>query len=121
MAADYSFSFTNTAATDLDETLNYISGELSNPIAAQSFLQKMETTISAIRTSPLSGSPVENPYVKRNNIRKTMVGNYVLYYLPVAFAFRFCFSISETKPDVCRRYGSASVIRARKRAIYLRF
>lgn len=82
MAADYSFSFTNTAATDLDETLNYISGELSNPIAAQSFLQKMETTISAIRTSPLSGSPVENPYVKRNNIRKTMVGNYVLYYLP---------------------------------------
>ena len=82
MAADYSFSFTNTAAPDLDETLNYISGELSNPIAAQSFLQKMETTISAIRTSPLSGSPVENPYVKRNNIRKTMVGNYVLYYLP---------------------------------------
>ena len=82
MAAHYSFSFTNTAATDLDETLNYISGELSNPIAAQSFLQKMETTISAIRTSPLSGSPVENPYVKRNNIRKTMVGNYVLYYLP---------------------------------------
>lgn len=82
MAAEYSFSFTNTAAADLDETLNYISGELSNQIAAQSFLQKMETAISAIRTFPLSGSPVENPYVKRNDIRKTMVGNYVLYYLP---------------------------------------
>ncbi len=48
MAADYSFSFTYTAAADLDETLNYISGELRNPIAAQSFLQKMETAISAI-------------------------------------------------------------------------
>lgn len=82
MAADHSFSFTKTAAADLDETLNYISRELSNPTAAQSFLQKMETAISAIRTFPLSGSPVENPYVKRNDIRKTMVGNYVLYYLP---------------------------------------
>ncbi len=82
MAADYSFSFTSIAAADLDETLNYISEELRNPIAAQSFLQKMETAISAIRTFPLSGSPVDNPYVKRNDIRKTMVGNYVLYYLP---------------------------------------
>ena len=82
MAADYSFSFTAIAAADLDETLNYISGELSNPTAAQSFLQKMEASISAIRMFPLSGSPVDNPYVKRNDIRKTMVGNYVLYYLP---------------------------------------
>ena len=82
MAADYSFSFTDIAAADLDETLNYISGELSNPTAAQSFFRKMETVISAIRTFPLSGSPVDNFYVKRNDIRKTMVGNYVLYYLP---------------------------------------
>ena len=82
MAADYSFAFTSIAAADLQETLNYISEELRNPIAAQSFLQKMETAISAIRTFSLSGSPVDNPYVKRNDIRKTMVGNYVLYYLP---------------------------------------
>ncbi|MCR5041069.1 MAG: type II toxin-antitoxin system RelE/ParE family toxin [Clostridia bacterium] len=82
MAVDYSFSFTDAAAADLDETLNYISGELSNPTAAQSFLKKMETAISAVRTFPLSGSPALNPYVKRNDIRKTMVGNYVMYYLP---------------------------------------
>ncbi|MBQ6163308.1 MAG: type II toxin-antitoxin system RelE/ParE family toxin [Clostridia bacterium] len=85
MAADYSFSFTDIAAADLNETLNYISGELSNPTAAQSFIQKMETAISTIRTFPLSGSPVDNPYVKRNDIRKTTVGNYVLYYLPDHF------------------------------------
>ena len=82
MAVDYSFSFTDIAAADLRETLNYISENLRNPIAAQSFLQKMETSISAIRTFPLSGSPVDNPYVRRNDIRKTMVGNYVLYCLP---------------------------------------
>ena len=82
MAADYSSSFTDIAVADLRETLNYISENLRNPIAAQSFLQKMETSISAIRTFPLSGSPVDNPYVRRNDIRKTMVGNYVLYYLP---------------------------------------
>lgn len=82
MAADYSFSFADIAAADLDDTLNYISSGLSNPIAAQSFLRKMETSISVIRTFPLSGSPVDNPYVKRNDIRKIMVGNYVLYYLP---------------------------------------
>ena len=82
MAADYSFSFTDIAAADLRETLNYISEDLCNPIAAQRFLQKMETVISAIRTFPLSGSPVDNPYVKRNDIRKTMAGKYVLYYLP---------------------------------------
>ena len=82
MAADYAFSCTNTAVTDLRETLNYISGELHNPMAAQRFLQKMETAISAIRMFPGSGSLVVNPYVKKNDIRKTMVGNYVMYYLP---------------------------------------
>ncbi|MBR5427006.1 MAG: type II toxin-antitoxin system RelE/ParE family toxin [Clostridia bacterium] len=85
MAADYSFFFTEIAAADLNETLDYISEELSNPTAAQSFIQKMETAISTIRTFPLSGSPVDNPYVKRNDIRKVPVGNYVLYYLPDHF------------------------------------
>ena len=82
MANEYSFSFTDTAAPDLEETLNYISSELSNPTAAHNFILKFETAVSAIRKFPLSGSPVENPYVKRNDIRKTLVGNYVLYYIP---------------------------------------
>ncbi len=82
MAADYSFSFTKAATTDVEEALNYIRGELSNPIAAQDFLLKMEKAISIIVSFPLSGSPVANPYVKRNDIRKTLFGNYVMYYLP---------------------------------------
>lgn len=82
MATDYSFFFTDTAVTDLEETLNYISAELSSPAAANNFILKLETAVSAIRKFPLSGSPVENPYVKRNDIRKTLVGNYVLYYIP---------------------------------------
>ena len=82
MAADYSFSFTDIAASDLDAALEYISCELSKPTAAQSFLKKLENAISTIRSFPFSGSPVENPFVRRREIRKIMVGNYVLYYLP---------------------------------------
>ena len=82
MATDYSFFFTDTAVTDLEETLNYISAELSNPTAANNFIIKLETAVSSIRKFPLSGSPVDNPYVRRNDIRKKLVGNYVLYYIP---------------------------------------
>lgn len=82
MAADYSFSFTDVASADLDEILNYIRFELDNPTASKHFLEKLEKTISLIRTFPFSGSLINNPYVRRNDIRKTLVGNYVLYYLP---------------------------------------
>ncbi len=82
MAAEYSFSFTDAAAADLDEILGYISEELRNPSAAKSFLDKTQAAVSKIRSFPLSGVRVENPYVKRKDIRRVNVGNHVLYYLP---------------------------------------
>ena len=82
MAPEYSFSFTDTAADDLNETLLYIGETLGDPAAAAAFLQKTEDALRVVRTFPLSGAPVENPFVRRNDIRKTPVGNYVLYYLP---------------------------------------
>ena len=82
MADEFSFSFTAAAENDLDETLTYISKELSAPISANTFLKKLEDRIDLLRKFPFSCSVVGNPFVKRNDIRKTPVGNFILYYVP---------------------------------------
>ena len=78
----FNFSFTDAAKADLDEILSYISTELANPTAASSFFDSIEKTISQLVEFPQSGAIVENEFITAENIRKVLVGNYMLYYTP---------------------------------------
>ena len=48
----YDYRFTANAEKDLDEILHYIAKELDNPIAASSFMTKLEKLIEEIREFP---------------------------------------------------------------------
>ena len=78
MTSNYQYHFTKKAEADLDEILSYI----SNPEAAASFLKDLPTVIASICSVPKIGSIVENEFLPNREIRKSLVGNYVLYYLP---------------------------------------
>lgn len=82
MTSNYQYHFTKKAEADLDEILSYISIELSNPEAASSFLKDVQTVIASICSVPKIGRIVDNEFLPNREIRKSLVGNYVLYYLP---------------------------------------
>lgn len=84
MTSNYQYHFTKKAKSDLDEILSYISVKLSNPDAASSFLKDVQTVIASICSVPKIGRMVENEFLPDKEIRKSLVGNYVLYYLPDA-------------------------------------
>ena len=82
MAFEFNYQLTEKAAADLDATVGYIAGELDNPQAAADFLEKLQKAIDEARMFPESGAPVENEYLPSTGIRKKLIGNYILYYLP---------------------------------------
>lgn len=82
MSSKYQYHFTKKAESDLDEILSYISIELSNPDAAASFLKDLQALLASICSVPKIGRIVENKFLPDREIRKSLMGNYVLYYLP---------------------------------------
>ena len=82
MSFNYRYHFTKKAKSDLEEILSYISIELSNPEAAASFLKDFLAVLTSICSVPKIGSIVKNEFLPDKEIRKSLVGNFVLYYLP---------------------------------------
>ena len=80
VSESYGFVLTETAEADLDDTISYIANDLSNPDAASSFVEELQRKTDEIRKRPKSGRPVENDYLKRNDVRRFLVGNYIVYY-----------------------------------------
>ena len=76
-----SYRFTNRAENNLDEILRYISLKLSNPPAAKLFYDELFFKIELIYSFPESCEQVHNEYVKRDDVRRTLVGNYIVYYV----------------------------------------
>ena len=77
----YSYVLTETALNDLDETYEYIAVDLANPNAAGGFADELEEKLTEICKAPRNGRPVINPYLKRKDIRRFLVKNYIGYYL----------------------------------------
>ncbi len=78
----FKYVFTEIAEKDLNDILDYISTDLKNPIAASNFLDKVKKCIEQLIVFPDSGSKVINEYLPKYEIRKKVVNNYVIYYLP---------------------------------------
>lgn len=82
MASEYRYQLTQKAAADLDDIASYMSVELSNPKAASNFMEKLAQTIQETVAFPMSGTLVNNEFVPDVGVRKKVIGNYLMYYLP---------------------------------------
>lgn len=77
----YKYDFTEIAEADIDEAISYIQDELSNPEAAESFVDELEKELEDICKNPKNGRIVENEFLKRDDVRRFLVKNYIAYYL----------------------------------------
>lgn len=82
MASEWGYQLTQKAKDDLDDIVGYITVELSNPQAASDFVDNLQEVIEEARSFPESGSRVVNEYLPVTEVRKKLVGNYIMYYLP---------------------------------------
>ena len=82
MASKFGYRPTKRAESDLDGIVSYIAVELANPQAASDFVDKLKDNIDEARAFPESGSLVDNEFLQLDNLRKKLIGNYIMYYLP---------------------------------------
>lgn len=82
MASKFGYRLTKRAESDLDGIVSYIAVELSTPQTASDFVDKLKDNIDETRAFPESGSPVDNEFLQVENLRKKLIGNYIMYYLP---------------------------------------
>ena len=82
MVSKFGYRLTKRAESDLDEIVSYIAVELENPQAASNFVNKLQANIEEARVFPESGSLVHNEFLQVENIRKKLIWNYIMYYLP---------------------------------------
>lgn len=84
MASRFSFELSENARNDLDDIVSYISVSLSNPAAATHFIEEFQNAMEEVRDFPESWSLVENEFVVGLGVRKKIVSNYIMYYLPIS-------------------------------------
>ena len=82
MGSKFQFRLTEKANADLDDTISYIVVELANPKAASDFMDKLGAAIDEACLLPESGSPVVNDLLGGWEVRKKIIGNYIMYYWP---------------------------------------
>lgn len=82
MAFKFGYRLTKIAESDLERIVSYITVDLANPQAAANFVDKLQNNIEETRAFPESGSLVHNEFLQVENVRKKLVGNYIMYYLP---------------------------------------
>lgn len=82
MTSKFGYRLTKRAESDLDGIVSHLAVELANPQDASDFVDKLQDNIEEIRAFPESGSSVDNEFLQVENIRKKLIGNYIMYYLP---------------------------------------
>ena len=82
MTSKVGYRLNKRAESDLDGIVSLIAVELANPQTASDFVDKLQDNIEEIRAFPESGSRVDNEFLQVENIRKKLIGNYIMYYLP---------------------------------------
>ena len=82
MESKFKYQLTQKAEMDLSDIIEYIVVRLSNPKAATDFIDKIQDAIEEARLFPQSGLTVVNEFLSNQDIRKKLVDNYIMYYLP---------------------------------------
>lgn len=76
----YQYKFTPLILSDIDDALDYISGNLSNMTAAEKLYQEIKAEIERICARPYSFLDCSYYLVDDENIRHGIVGSYVLIF-----------------------------------------
>lgn len=82
MEYEFNYRLSKKAEEDLDNIISYIAVELSNKKAATDFIKKLKNSIEQVCLFPESEVPVNNDFIFDIDIRKKIIGNYIMYYLP---------------------------------------
>ena len=69
-----------SASKDIENIYNYISLDLANPIAANSFIDDLSDTFKKIVMFPKMYPIIDNPFVKDKLVRKALVKSYIVFY-----------------------------------------
>lgn len=80
MLCEYRYELTERAVKDLDEIAGYLRDDLDNARAAMSLLYEVSKCVQRLCSFPASGSRILEEYLPEKNVRKVIVGNYILYY-----------------------------------------
>lgn len=83
MESRYQYRLSKRAEQELDDILSYIAVELSNPKAAYNWADSFEKAVDEACFFPESGMPIHNEFLSIMEVRKKIIGNYIMYYLPV--------------------------------------
>ena len=76
----YSYVLTEIAEADIDEAFEYIAIDLSNQDAAANFADELENKLEELCKAPKTGRLIKNEYLKRDDVRRILVGNFIAYY-----------------------------------------
>ena len=77
----YAYVLTELAEADIDEIIEFIASDLANLAAASDFANELEEKLDGLRRAPKSGRLVENEFLKRDDVRRILVGNFTAYYI----------------------------------------
>ncbi len=83
MEAEYTFSITEDAKTDLIAIETYISQNLANPIAARNFNANFRRIMLLTCSNPFMWSRVQSESSPDKTIRKIPLKNYLIFYRPI--------------------------------------
>ena len=76
----YSVLITELAQSDLDSIVEYITVQLSNPIAAKDLLDEVETCYSYFRSNPFIYALSTDARLEKEGYRKALIKNYILFF-----------------------------------------
>lgn len=76
----YRYKLTPLALSDIDDALGYIGETLSNPSAADRLYRSIMKEIDGIISGPFSFPNCSHYLIDDENIRHSVIGNYVLIY-----------------------------------------
>ncbi len=78
----YKYIFTAKSKEDLEGIFDYIAIELKNISAARNLINEVEKGINDICTFPEMCPIVSNVYVRNLGVRKKVIKNFIMCYLP---------------------------------------
>ena len=77
----YKLIFSKLYHSDLDESYNYISKKLENPMAADRLIIEAKKKLIEIRNNPTHRPLVYDEYLASLGYRLKIVKNYILFYI----------------------------------------
>lgn len=80
MKSKFRALMTQKAKSDLEGIVDYMTKEMSNPQVASNFLDEMQKAMDELCAFPESGAPVVNDFLPTADMRKRMIGHYVVFY-----------------------------------------